>query len=110
MITRITYIFGFSMKKSIITAVVSSVAGTQTATVAGKTIVANLLKHIPGGGTIAGGAISAATAGALTATLGNAYIKVLEEMFKGGQTEALNNEDKMTRLLQQKLYEYSRNR
>ncbi len=110
MITRITYIFGFSMKKSIITAVVSSVAGTQTATVAGKTIVANLLKHIPGGGTIAGGAISAATAGALTATLGNAYIKVLEEMFKSGQTEALNNEDKMTRLLQQELYEYSRNR
>lgn len=98
------------MKKSIITAVVSSVAGTQTATVAGKTIVANLLKHIPGVGTIAGGAISAATAGALTATLGNAYIKVLEEMFKSGQTEALNNEDKMTRLLQQELYEYSRNR
>ncbi len=53
------------------------------ATVLGKTVVTNLIKLIPGAGTVVGGAISAGTAGAITAALGEAYIGIMELVFKG---------------------------
>lgn len=53
------------------------------ATVLGKTVVTNLIKLIPGAGTIVGGAISAGTAGVITAALGEAYIGIMELVFKG---------------------------
>ena len=83
MIASITVIFGFDVNKSIITALISSTIGAGGATVLGKTIVSNLLKLIPGAGTIAGSAISASTAGVITAALGEAYIGVMELVFKG---------------------------
>lgn len=83
MIVSITVIFGFDVNKSIITALLSSTIGAGGATVLGKTVVANLIKLIPGAGTIAGGAISAGTAGVITAALGQAYIGVMELVFKG---------------------------
>ncbi|MCV5870844.1 GTP-binding protein, partial [Escherichia coli] len=48
---------------------------------AGRAIVSNILKCFPGVGTIAGGAISATTAAALTVALGEAYIAVLVAIF-----------------------------
>lgn len=83
MIASITVIFGFDINKSIITALLSSTIGAGGATLLGKTVVSNLLKFIPGAGTVAGGAISAATAGVITAALGQAYIGVMELVFKG---------------------------
>ena len=83
MIASITVIFGFDVNKSILTAFLSSTLGAGGATILGKTIVSNLVKFIPGAGTIAGGAISAGTAGILTAALGEAYIKIMELVFKG---------------------------
>jgi uncharacterized protein (DUF697 family) len=83
MIASITVIFGFDVNKSIITALLSSTIGAGGATLLGKTVVSNLLKFIPGPGTVAGGAISAGTAGVITAALGQAYIGVMELVFKG---------------------------
>ena len=83
MIASITVIFGFDVNKSIITALLSSTIGAGGATVLGKTVVSNILKFIPGIGTVAGGAISAGTAGVITAALGEAYIGVMELVFKG---------------------------
>lgn len=83
MIASITVIFGFDVNKSIITALLSSTIGAGGATLLGKTVVSNLLKLIPGAGTVAGGAISAGTAGVITAALGEAYIGVMELVFKG---------------------------
>lgn len=83
MIASITVIFGFDVNKSIITALLSSTIGAGGATVFGKTVVSNLLKFIPGAGTVAGGAISAGTAGVITAALGEAYIGIMELVFKG---------------------------
>ena len=83
MIASITVIFGFDVNKSIITALISSTIGAGGATILGKTIVSNLLKLIPGAGTITGGAISAGTAGVITAALGEAYIGVMELVFRG---------------------------
>ena len=83
MIASITVIFGFDVNKSIITALLSSTIGAGGATLLGKTVVSNLLKFIPGAGTVTGGAISAETAGVITAALGEAYIGVMELVFKG---------------------------
>lgn len=83
MIASITVIFGFDVNKSIITALLSSTIGAGGATLLGKTVVSNFLKFIPGAGTVTGGAISAGTAGVITAALGEAYIGVMELVFKG---------------------------
>lgn len=83
MIASITVIFGFDVNKSIITALLSSTIGAGGATVLGKTVVTNLIKLIPGVGTVVGGAISAGTAGVITAALGEAYIGIMELVFKG---------------------------
>ncbi len=83
MIASITVIFGFDVNKSILTAFLSSTIGAGGATLLGKTVVSNIIKLIPGVGTIAGGAISAATAGALTAALGEAYIGIMTLVFNG---------------------------
>lgn len=83
MIASITVIFGFDVNKSIITALLSSTIGAGGATLLGKTVVSNLMKFIPGPGTVAGGAISAGTAGVITAALGQSYIGVMELVFKG---------------------------
>lgn len=83
MIATITVIFGFDVNKSIITALLSSTIGAGGSTLLGKTVVTNLLKFIPGVGTVAGGAISAGTAGVITAALGEAYIGIMELVFKG---------------------------
>lgn len=88
MIASITVIFGFDVNKSIITALLSSTLGSGGATILGKTAVSTILKFIPGAGTIIGGAISAGTAGVITAALGEAYIGVMELAFNGEMSVA----------------------
>lgn len=83
MIAYITAIFGFDVNKSVITALLSSTIGAGGATLLGKTAVSNILKLIPGAGSIAGGAVSAGTAGVITAALGEAYIAIMEKVFRG---------------------------
>lgn len=107
MIASITVIFGFDVNKSVITALLSSSIGAGGATVLGKTVVTNILKFIPGAGTIVGGAISASTAGVITAALGEAYIAIMELVFKGEMSiddlGAKKGKDKMTVLFKQQL-------
>ncbi len=83
MIASITAIFGFDVNKSLLTAFLSSTLGTGGATLLGKTVVANIVKLIPGIGSVAGGAISAGTAGVITAALGEAYIGIMTLIFSG---------------------------
>ncbi len=83
MLTTITVIFGFDVNKTIVRAVLSSTLGAGGATILGKTIASNLLKMIPGAGSVAGGVISASTAGVITAALGEAYIAILSMVFNG---------------------------
>ena len=107
MIAGITVIFGFDVNKSIITALLSSTIGAGGATLLGKTVVANLLKLIPGAGSAAGGAISAGTAGVITAALGEAYIGVMELVFKGEMSindiNTIKGKETMTNLFKQQL-------
>lgn len=107
MIASITVIFGFDVNKIIITALLSSSIGAGGATVLGKTMVTNILKFIPGAGTIVGGAISASTAGVITAALGEAYIAIMELVFKGEMSiddlGTKKGKNKMTVLFKQQL-------
>jgi uncharacterized protein (DUF697 family) len=87
MIAGITAIYGLNLSKSLLTGIVSSLVGTAGTTLAGKTIAANLLKMIPGVGTVVGGTISGATAATLTTALGESYIQVMNMVYKGELTE-----------------------
>ena len=62
---------------------------------------------IPGIGSLAGGAISATTAGLLTTALGEVYIKVMELIYKGEmKREDLSSKEgkeTMKRLFQEEL-------
>ena len=77
MLAHITAIFGISMDKQKIASIVAAVGGTGGATFLGRTIVANVLKFIPGAGTIVGGVISGGTASIITMALAYSYIEVL---------------------------------
>jgi uncharacterized protein (DUF697 family) len=68
--------------KGFISAMLSAISGTGGVTAVGRSIVTNLIKMIPGAGTVVGGAISGATAAALTLALGLAYIEVLKAYMK----------------------------
>ena len=83
MIASITVAFGFDINKGIISALLSSTIGAGGATILGKTLVSNLLKFIPGAGTVVGGSISAGTASVITIALGIAYMRIMELVFNG---------------------------
>ncbi|MBR3039643.1 MAG: 50S ribosome-binding GTPase [Lachnospiraceae bacterium] len=87
MLASITNIYGLSIEKSAISAVVSATLGTASATIAGKTVVSSLLKLIPGYGSAVGGAISGGVAAAITAALGEAYIAVMTAVATGEMKE-----------------------
>jgi len=87
MLASISATFGLSVDKSFLTTVVGSIIAGAGGTLAGRAIVASLLKLIPGAGSVAGGAIAAGTAIALTTTLGETYIKVLEMLFNENNGE-----------------------
>lgn len=80
MIAGITSVFGLELSKGTLSTIVTSAIGVGGATFVGRTIALNVMKFFPGIGTIAGGAISAATASAITIALGEAYITVLAEL------------------------------
>jgi uncharacterized protein (DUF697 family) len=77
MIARITAAYGLPPNKSRALATAGSVVLTGGATMAGRYAVTSLLKLIPGGA-IAGSAISATVAGALTKGVGHAWAQVCE--------------------------------
>ncbi len=79
MLVNITVIFGLPFDDGFAHTIVSSIVGVGGGTLLGRTIVANLLKMIPGVGTVLGAFISSATACAITLALGLAYIEALKK-------------------------------
>lgn len=82
MLAHITAIFGLSLDKTRLTSIVAAIGGTGGATFLGRYIVSNVLKLIPGAGTIVGGLISGSTASILTTALAFSYIETLAIMTK----------------------------
>ena len=60
-----------------------SLAATGLATNMGRSLVGSLLKMVPGAGSIVGGTISAAVAGAFTLAMGTAWGRICEMMIDG---------------------------
>ncbi len=77
MIARITAAYGLPPNRSRALATAGSIVLTGGATMAGRYAVTSLLKFIPGGA-IAGSAISATVAGALTKAVGHSWSRVCE--------------------------------
>jgi uncharacterized protein (DUF697 family)/GTP-binding protein EngB required for normal cell division len=77
MIARITAAYGLPPNRSRALAAAGSVVLTGGATMAGRYAVTSLLKFVPGGA-VAGSAISATVAGALTKAVGHAWSRVCE--------------------------------
>lgn len=83
MMVAINAIFKINVEKDALKSLVMAALGVGGATIVGKTIATNLIKLIPGAGTIMGGAASAGTAGVITLALGKAYIQVCKAIEMG---------------------------
>lgn len=75
------------MDKQRVASIIAAIGGTGGATFAGRFIVTNALKFIPGIGSLAGGLISAATASIMTTALAMSYIEVLSYIAKREKLE-----------------------
>lgn len=77
MMAHITAIFGISMDQATALGILGAIGGTGSATYLGRLIVSNVVKFIPGIGSMAGGMISGTTASIITTALAMSYIEVL---------------------------------
>lgn len=93
MLAGITATFGLSLNDGLLSSLVASVITGTGATMVGRALVGSLLKLIPGGGSLIGGAISATTAAAITTAFGEAYIATLEMLFKRNNGEPPSPEE-----------------
>ncbi|KAF5033662.1 hypothetical protein DSECCO2_604350 [anaerobic digester metagenome] len=89
MMVAINGVFKINVEKDALQSLAAAVIGVGGAALVGRTVAANLIKLIPGVGSVAGGAISATTAGLITLALGKAYIEVCKEIKMG----KLNQDD-----------------
>lgn len=83
MIVSLGKIFGITLSQ----AAAKSIAGVALTQQAGRALVANLLKAIPGAGTILGSVISASTAVALTEALGWIVADDFFRLYNGEEPE-----------------------
>jgi uncharacterized protein (DUF697 family)/GTP-binding protein EngB required for normal cell division len=82
MIAKISSTFGLEQSEGFLSTIVASAIGGTTATLAGRFIVTNALKFIPGLGSAAGGILAAGTAATLTTAMGKAYVTTLATLFQ----------------------------
>jgi uncharacterized protein (DUF697 family)/GTPase SAR1 family protein len=93
MIAGISATFGLSIDNSLLITIMGSIITGAGGTLAGRAIVASLLKMVPGAGSVVGGAIAASTAGAFTLAFGEAYIAVLSKLFVNNNGEPPTSEE-----------------
>lgn len=79
MMASISIVYDIDVDK----ATMASIAATASATTAGKTLAANMLKFIPGVGTVAGGTVNATVASGFTAAMGAAWTAVCVQLARG---------------------------
>ena len=83
LMASIAVIFKIDIKKDGLKTLVVAALGVGGATFLGRTIVTNLLKFIPGIGTVAGGVIAATTAGIITYAIGYSFIEMCKDVKRG---------------------------
>ncbi len=81
MIYKMNDAFGVKIEDSVAASLITGLLAVTAIGQTAKTIVANLIKFIPGVGSVVGAVISGATAVVITEGIGFAYLKVLETCF-----------------------------
>ncbi|GHS31415.1 hypothetical protein JP0120_07190 [Helicobacter pylori] len=81
MIYKMNDAFGVKMKDSVAASLITGLLAVTAIGQTAKTIVANLIKFIPGVGSVVGAVISGTTAVVITEGIGFAYLKVLKKCF-----------------------------
>ncbi|GAA8641945.1 GTP-binding protein [Helicobacter pylori] len=81
MIYKMNDAFGMDLEDSVAASLIIGLLAVTAIGQTAKTIVANLIKFIPGVGSVVGAVISGATAVVITEGIGFAYLKVLETCF-----------------------------
>jgi uncharacterized protein (DUF697 family) len=79
MMASIAVTYGISIERS----TAASIAATAAATTAGRSLVGNLIKFVPGAGTAVAGTINATVAGTFTFAMGHAWLRVCERLARG---------------------------
>lgn len=102
LLAHITAIFGISLEKSSLVSIIAAVGGTGGATLAGKSVVSNAFKFIPGVGTVIGGVISGTTASVITSALAYSYIEVLTIISLSDKEGAEVSPQKIKRLMKER--------
>jgi uncharacterized protein (DUF697 family)/predicted GTPase len=110
MLAHITTIFGVKVDKDLLVAIASGVGGIAGATIAGKTIVGNLLKFIPVAGTAIGGAISGTTASLLTTALAFSYIEVMKRVAMNQYEGKVTKSEEISQMMHDELKKHFKNR
>ncbi|MDO5717214.1 MAG: 50S ribosome-binding GTPase [Tissierellia bacterium] len=87
MILHIAHIFGMKAEKAKIGTFLSAGLLPEGAKMAGRALTGNLLKWIPGIGSLTGGLIQGSTAAAITWTMVESYIQVLKRTYLRGGRE-----------------------
>jgi uncharacterized protein (DUF697 family)/GTP-binding protein EngB required for normal cell division len=79
MMASIAVTYGIPLERS----TAASLAATAAATTAGRSLVTNLIKFVPGAGTMVAAPISATVAGTFTYAIGRAWLRVCERLARG---------------------------
>ncbi|MDO5501265.1 MAG: DUF697 domain-containing protein [Propionibacteriaceae bacterium] len=79
MMARIAHLYGIRFDR----AAMMAVASTSAATIGGRAAFTNLIKLIPGAGTVAGGVVSAGVATSFTYAIGQAWLVVCQRAASG---------------------------
>jgi uncharacterized protein (DUF697 family)/GTP-binding protein EngB required for normal cell division len=92
MLAGISATFGLSIDEGFLSTMVASTITGGLGTLAGRTIVSNLVKFVPGFGSVIGGVIEASVAASMTTAFGEAYIATLAGLFSDNNGEPPTNE------------------
>lgn len=93
MLAGISTVFGLRINDGFLSTLIAGTAGCSATSLGGRAFVSNVLKFVPGGGSVIGGMISGATAAALTVALGEAYIAALAKILSGTPANAVTADD-----------------
>lgn len=86
MFAAISTTFGLPIDQASLQTLIAAVVGGGGAAIAGRALVANLLKFVPGANAV-GMAINAAVASSLTLAIGEAFIQVLDRLYSENDGE-----------------------
>lgn len=108
MIANISSIFAYKASPQFYYSLMAALAGTGAATLTGRAIVSNLLKFLPGVGSIVGGIIQSTTAATLTLSLGLAYIELMKAIARAELKGIQLSESQIREIFLSKYQDYAK--